>query len=209
MCRLLAVRSAVPFAIEKHLGQLARLSHDSPIFQGHGWGCSYLKEGQWEHYKNIRPIWEDDLSQFGTSTLLVAHARSAFRDEGIVVDNNMPFHDRKRVFVFNGELRGVRIKAEGRIGAEKVFNFIKRLDQGNLQEGLERALRIIRRRTRDLKACNLIIANARKLYVASIFSERPEYFTMYHKKGPLFIVCSEAYPGETWEPIANNTVTVY
>jgi len=36
----------------------------------------------------------------------VAHARSAFEDKDIVVENNMPFTDGERVFIFNGELRG-------------------------------------------------------------------------------------------------------
>ena len=69
----------------------------------------------------MRPIWEDDWRPPGRTTLLLAHARSAFRDEGIRVENNMPFHDGERGFIFNGELRGVRIRERGRIGAEKVY----------------------------------------------------------------------------------------
>lgn len=87
--------------------------------------------GQWQIYRNIRPVWEDDFSSLPDTTLLVAHARSAFEDKDIVVENNMPFSDGKAVFVFNGELRGVKIKEEGRIGAEKIFNFIRRFDSGD------------------------------------------------------------------------------
>ena len=90
---------------------------------------------QWKHYKSLKPIWEDDLRQFGSSDLFLVHARSAFRDEGICIDNNMPFYDDKHVFVFNGELRGVRIKSQGRIGAEKIFNYIKRFDRGDFFTG--------------------------------------------------------------------------
>ena len=46
-----------------------------------------------------------------------------FRNEGIAVENNMPFLSGRHGFVFNGELRGVRIAATGRIGAEKLFRF--------------------------------------------------------------------------------------
>ncbi len=45
----------------------------------------------------------------------------------------MPFYDDQFIFIFNGELRGVRIKADGRIGAEKIFNFIKRFNSDNMQ----------------------------------------------------------------------------
>ena len=89
---------------------------------------------------------------FDRTTLLVAHARSAFRDEGIVVDNNMPFYDGERVFIFNGELRGVRLRETGRIGAEKVFNFIRLFDRGDPLAAVRRALPIIERRTRYVRA---------------------------------------------------------
>ena len=47
--------------------------------------------------------------------------------KGIKIENNMPFTGGNYVYVFNGELRGVRIKEKGRIGAEKIFNYINRL----------------------------------------------------------------------------------
>ena len=113
MCRLLAVRAGSPFAITPHLEKFASISRHSKEYQGHGWGCAYQDmEGAWQIYKNINPIWEDDLSVFPDTRLLVAHARSAFEDRDIVIENNMPFFDGRTVFVFNGELRGVRIKAQ-------------------------------------------------------------------------------------------------
>ena len=108
MCRLLWVRAAQPFRISDHLVHFAALSRDSSEYQGHGWGCAWLQNNQWQIYRNISPIWQEDISHFGTTTLLVAHTRSAFRDEGISVENNMPFFDGERVFIFNGELHGVR-----------------------------------------------------------------------------------------------------
>lgn len=102
MCRLLWVRAAQPFRISDHLLHFAALSRDSSEYQGHGWGCAWLQNNQWQIYRNISPIWQEDISHFGTTTLLVAHTRSAFRDEGISVENNMPFFDGERVFIFNG-----------------------------------------------------------------------------------------------------------
>ncbi|HMS66381.1 MAG TPA: hypothetical protein PKD83_14150, partial [Ignavibacteria bacterium] len=105
MCRLLFVRSETEFNPKEYLEKFAKLSKESKEFQGHGWGCSYLENNEWKHYKNICPVWEDDLSQFGKTKLITVHARSAFRDEGIVIENNMPFHDDRYIFTFNGELR--------------------------------------------------------------------------------------------------------
>ncbi len=122
MCRLLYVRNKVEFKISDQLQKFAEISKSSKEYQGHGWGCAYLENNSWKYYKNIAPIWDDDLTQLGKTTLLIAHARSAFQDKDIVVENNMPFYDDDYVFIFNGELHGVKIKENGRIGAEKIFN---------------------------------------------------------------------------------------
>ena len=80
MCRFLAVQDSKPFLIPGLLRQLALISRNSPEYQGDGWGCVWLEGDRWRLYKNSRPIWEDDLNHFGRTTLLLAHARSAFRN---------------------------------------------------------------------------------------------------------------------------------
>ena len=210
MCRLLLVKSETEFSIGPELQRFAISAVHSKEFQGHGWGCSYLKDGAWQHYKNIKPIWEDDLSGFGESRLLVAHARSAFKDEGIILENNMPFHDDRYVFIFNGELRGVRIAEQGRIGAEKIFNFVKRFDRGNMLEALARGTAIIRKRSKYVRAMNIIIAERDRSYLASFFNEDPDYFTLHcsHTSGKT-IVASDPMPGqEQWQKVPNETVQV-
>ena len=210
MCRLLLVKSDTQFSIPDQLQRFAEIAAHSKEFQGHGWGCSYLdfENGVWRHYKNIKPIWEDDLSRFGESRLLVAHARSAFKDEGIVVENNMPFYDNRHVFIFNGELRGVRIAEQGRIGAEKIFNFIKRFDHGSMLDALHRGTEIIRKRSKYIRAMNIIIAEKERCYVASFFNEDPDYFTLHCSRAPgKTTIASDPLPGdEHWEKIANETV---
>ena len=143
MCRLLCIRSRTPFEINPHLEAFSVIARDSPEYQGHGWGCSWLTDHGFEHYHNIKPVWEDHKRDFGVTRLYLAHARSAFRDEGIAVENNMPFADDEHVFIFNGELQGVRIKEQGRIGAEKIFNYIKRFNKGDMLVALQRALGVI------------------------------------------------------------------
>jgi glutamine amidotransferase len=140
--------------------------------------------------------------------LLLAHARSAFRDEGIRVENNMPFVDGQRAFIFNGELRGVRIRETGRIGAEKIFNFIKRFDHYGRLPAVQKGVDVIEKRTRYLRAMNLIIASPDSSELATIYNENPAYFQMHCcQQASESIVCSAPYPGESgWQTISNRTI---
>lgn len=211
MCRLLFVQSINAFEISNHLTQFADIAMNSKEYQGHGWGCSYLFKKKWIHYKNILPIWEDDFKQFPKSNRLIVHARSAFEDRDIAVDNNMPFFDKNYIFIFNGELRGVRIKAEGRIGAEKIFNFIKRFDKFGMEIALQKGIEIIINKSSYIRAMNIIIAELDRVYYSSLFNEDEEYFQMYYKQSPdEIIICSEVYPNETgWSKIENKSSGVF
>lgn len=207
MCRLLYARAGSPFAIGDLLTPFAELARASREYQGHGWGCAWWQDGKWRQYHDIRPIWEDDPGQFGATGLLLVHARSAFRDEGIVIDNNMPFDDGETVFIFNGELRGVRIRAEGRIGAEKIFNYIRRFDRGDKCAATAKAVEIINKRSAYVRALNLILSNGQQSCLATGYNEDPDYFQMYQKRSDdLHLVCSEPFPGDSgWMPVPNNT----
>ena len=208
MCRLLTVRSQTPFAIGPHIEAFAHVAKNSKEYQGHGWGCAYQNPaGHWHFYRNITPVWEDDLSRFGNTTLLVAHARSAFEDKDIIVENNMPFFDGRTVYIFNGELRGVKIREDGRIGAEKIFNYIRRFDKGDTQQALTKAVTIIKKRTRYIRGMNIIMVNETGIFVSSYFTEDESYFTMSYRQGDDLIICSDPYPSETnWYNIANDSV---
>lgn len=211
MCRLLLVKSKQNVKISDFLESFAHICKKSSEYQGHGWGVGFLSMGQWETYKNISPIWEDNLDQFGSANLFLAHARSAFQNAGISVDNNMPFSSNQRLFIFNGELHGVKIRVEGRIGAEKIFNYINKLDRGDLLDAVTRGVSIIRKRTTYIKAMNMIMADGETIYVSSLFNEQPSYFTMYKKETDhQLIICSHMFPNETdWSPIKNEAIEVY
>ena len=208
MCRLLCVHSQRPFAMAPHLDVFAAIARDSREYQGHGWGCAWLEDGEWRLHRDIRPVWEDRRDRFGATTLLLAHARSAFRDEGIRVENNMPFEDGRHVFIFNGELRGVRIRERGRIGAEKVFNYVKRFDRGDMHEALERGLAVIEKRTRYVRAMNVILASPSRVHVSCRFAKDPDYFQMRERTTDgVRVVCSDPYPGTAgWTRIDNGAV---
>lgn len=207
MCRILFAKSSKPFSINALLKKFADLSRDSREFQGHGWGFAWLDKGKWCQYHNIKPVWEDDLSTFGETTLLLVHARSAFRDEGIVVENNMPFSDGESIFIFNGELRGVRIKSEGRIGAEKIYNYIRRFDKGDKCAATAKAVEIIKKRSSYVRAMNIILSDGEHSCLSSSYSEAPEYFQMHQKRDQdMHLVCSQPFPGDQgWSRIENNT----
>ncbi|MCP4388611.1 MAG: hypothetical protein GY802_09970 [Gammaproteobacteria bacterium] len=207
MCRILYARADKAFAMPELLAAFAELSQHSSEYQGHGWGCAWRDNDGWRQYHDIKPIWEDDLGQFGSTRLLLVHARSAFRDEGIVVENNMPFSDGESIFIFNGELRGVRIKSEGRIGAEKIYNYIRRFDKGDKYAATDKVVDIIKKRSAYVRAMNIILSDGEQSIVSTSYSENPDYFQMYQKHDEgLHLVCSRAFAGEQdWTPIANNT----
>ena len=105
----------------------------------------------------------------------------------------------------------MKIRETGRIGAEKIFNFIKRFDRGDMRRALQRGVEIIKRRTEHVKAMNIIISDKSKAYVASGFTSDPGYFTLHFKRsnGEL-IICSEAYPDEQdWVEISNHSIQVF
>jgi glutamine amidotransferase len=208
MCRLLWLRAEEPFEVSPHLRKFGALCRNSEEYQGHGWGCSWISDGRWQFHHTLSPIWEDDLNSFGQARLFLAHARSAFRDEGIVVENNMPFCRDNEVFIFNGELSGVRIREQGRIGAEKVFNYTKRFAHHGALPGLSKAVDVIEKRTRYIRAMNMILATPERSMLTTLYNENTDYFQMHRTLvNGLDIVCSEAYPLDgTWHPIENRTI---
>ena len=210
MCRLLWLRAPKPVQVTQHLEAFAAICEDSSEYQGHGWGCAWLDDNQWRFHHSITPIWQDALDGFNDTSLFLAHARSAFRDEGIRVENNMPFTNGNRVFIFNGELSGVRIRESGRIGAEKIFNYSNRFSHLGALPGLQKTVEVIEKRTRYIRAMNLIIATPQQSLLSTQYNENQGYFQMHRASTDRFkIVCSEPYhlPDAKWQTIENRTVT--
>lgn len=210
MCRLLLLLDPDGVDPNRALDAFRRLSRNSREYQGHGWGCTWRTgDGQWAFHHSIQPVWEDDRDVFPATPLFLAHARSAFRDEGISVDNNMPFSDGRNVFIFNGELHGVKVRAQGRIGAEKIFNTIKRFDKGDMEDAVRRGVGVITKRTRYVRAMNFMLATPDAVHVCSLFNEDPGYFQMQKTRiGDTMVICSERFgvDGDSeWLPVANNT----
>ncbi|MFH1399017.1 MAG: hypothetical protein ABIG95_02810 [Candidatus Woesearchaeota archaeon] len=178
-----------------HLLRFAEICKNSKEFQGDGWGVCYL-DNDWKLYRSVKPIWEEQniFEHLPETGLLVAHARSAFKDKGAVMEFSQPFLDNGVVFVFNGELRGMRLKVPGKIGSEKIFNIFKRY----LTEGVEAALgktqRELEANAKYVRALNVGVINREGGAVLCRFGEQPEYFTLHYYEGDdLKIVCSDPY----------------
>lgn len=203
MCRLLCVRAERPFQVNEYLRKFAEVARQSKEYQGHGWGYAWWNGLRWSLYRNVKPIWEDSHTANVSTSCLLAHVRSAFENRDISVENNMPFADERWAFAFNGELRGVRMKVDGRIGAEKVFNLIRLRKQQNMRNALTEAVRLLQQRTVEFKACNVIVSDGNEVYLASRFTVDDEYYTLRRKvEGERLLICSAPFAGETdWEPI--------
>lgn len=209
MCRILYLASARPFDPAPLLAPFAALSRASKEFQGHGWGCASWTGAEWSTHHDVRPIWECAPPPLAPTTRFLAHARSAFEDRDVRVENNMPFVEHGWAFVFNGELRGVKLREEGRIGAEKLFRFVMRFVPGHGAEAaLRKALPIAERRSARVRAANVVLAGPGGDFVASLHREDPEYFTLRRKREDgILMLCSEPFPGETgWQPLPNDCV---
>jgi predicted glutamine amidotransferase len=208
MCRLLAIVSRAPIDADHHLDEFARICATSPEYQGHGWGYAVLRGGTWDRYRSLAPIWDDNHRPKGEVHVLIAHARSAFRNEDIAIENNMPFIASDQAFVFNGELHGVRLPLEGRTGAHKIFRFIRNLQRTGTASAIMHAMSVIRRRASHIRACNFILADSQTVHVHSLFSSAPDYFTLYRHRTPgQLVICSAPYPAGdgTWIPLANGS----
>jgi predicted glutamine amidotransferase len=211
MCRLLALTAAEPVELAGHLRAFAEVARRSREYQGHGWGCAWPEDGGWRTYHSPLPIWEDDLDRFGQAGVLIAHARSAFRDEGIRVENNMPFVDSSLAFAFNGELRGVRIAESGRIGAEKLFRFLAKHGAAQDAGAARTAVRLVRQRTRYVRAMNFVLATPGRFLVCSSFNEDADYFTLHaRREARMTIVCSAPCEAgdNRWAPLPDGTLEV-
>jgi glutamine amidotransferase len=101
----------------------------------------------------------------------------------------------------------VKIREEGRIGAEKIFNYMRRFDNGDTQQALIKAVAIIKKRTRHIRGMNIIMVNQTGIFVSSYCTEDESYFTMSYREGDGLIICSDPYPSEeNWHTIANDSV---
>ncbi len=217
MCRILALRSDADVDVAPWLAAFRSACRSSPEYQGHGWGVTWREGDGWRTHRVVTPIWDDDFVPPPTRLAMV-HARSAFRNEGIVVENTMPFVGERFVFAFNGELRGVRLRVPGATGAARLHTLTERFAAAgdDPEDALRRLDTVIRARTEYVRALNVVASDGDDLFVHCRYAEDPEYFTLRRARvdrGPgLDVVCSEPVRPEhvvpEWTPIGNGETQV-
>ncbi len=193
MCRFLMMRADTAFETADVLATFRGKCRESVEYQGHGWGAAWRAAGTWSRHKSLTPIWEDRFEIPKEVDFLIVHARSAFKDTGITIENNMPFYHDERAFVFNGELRGVRLRVPGRIGAEKVFHLIERAanqDDGDLSQALAATEELLLSKSDYVRALNVAVADGDRIYARCRFNESPDYFTLHYRDDAIRSVCS-------------------
>ena len=220
MCRILALCASEPLDVNPWIRAFADQCQASKEFQGHGWGVASRTNERWLHHRSIQPIWEDAAHQAPESRLVIVHARSAFRNEGIEVGNNMPFVSKDLTFAFNGELRGVKLYVPGTTGAAKLFHLLERFRvsaDGDVGAALERVDQVVARRSEHVRALNIVVSDGRQLWVNSHFADDPDYFTLNDAwlpeiSGGLRVVSSERFDvlgiSPEWTAIPNHSLRV-
>ncbi|OLS23980.1 MAG: Gamma-glutamyl-hercynylcysteine sulfoxide hydrolase [Candidatus Heimdallarchaeota archaeon LC_3] len=214
MCRLLMIKATNPknkIDSNHYLKLFSKMAKTSIEYQGDGWGVAWREENDWKLYKSENPIWEETFEQINNTDFLLAHVRSAFNNSGSDVESTMPFKKENKLFIFNGEIRGVKIRSTGKSGAEKLFNFILRLDNGNLYNSLQRTSKILEKQSNYIRANNFIIIDKNQAYIHNYFNENPDYFTIFKKQDKnVLTVCSEQLDSSPkWEKIQNKTIEVF
>lgn len=215
MCRILGIQADQPIDAVPWIEAFSHRCRDSKEYQGHGWGMSWRENGNWRRYRSIRPIWEDSVELPATRLVLI-HARSAFRNEGIVVENNMPFLSGDLAFAFNGELHGVRLSAPGATGAARLLYLFERFRVaagGDALKALARLDALIALRSDHVRALNIVVSDGLSFFINSRFSEDQDYFTLHtsavpSEQGMRMVSSEEISTGEVepdWASIPNHT----
>ena len=218
MCRILALQADRPLDPTPWFTPFAERCRASKEYQGHGWGVAWRVEHGWERYRSLCPIWEDRIPTDCRTALVLVHARSAFGDEGIEIENNMPFVSGSLAFAFNGELRGVRLSAPGATGAARLSWMLERFRasaDGDGLAALKRLDAVVSARSEHVRALNVVATDGADVWVNARFSEDPEYFTLHRAEslvvggGRARAISSERFdvPGLAlaWTPIPNGT----
>ena len=67
---------------------------------------------------------------------------------------------------------------------------------------------MIERRSRYVRAMNMILSDGERILMSSSFNEDPDYFTMHRRDAEeAVIVCSDPWPGtDGWRPIPTGAV---
>ncbi len=182
--------------------QFALKCRNSWQYQGDGFGIAYFNEDKkLKILKSLKPIWaaSDLIQKIPYTDFVLVHARSAFGENTIGdLDNNQPFGDKDFLFAFNGNLQGMRLKMEGKIGSHKIYNFFKNKIKKNPNLSFETLMKqnteYLCKKAKYVKSFNLIAVKGEEIYIHNQYGaqENANYFDMWvSQKDKNLIVSSE------------------
>ena len=94
-------------------------------------------------------------------------------------------------------------------GLPQLSRYIGSSDRVKIDDA-EKAVEIIKKRTRYIRGMNIIMVNDNGIFVSSYFTEDDLYFTMRYREGHELVICSASFPGEeNWHPIANLSMRIW
>lgn len=200
MCRFLLVKFNKDISPKTLLEEFAQMCQESKTeegdWQGDGWGVAWYGKKGWKVKKSLLPIWEER-EKFGRvpkTRALVVHARSAtFAKHKGNIDYNEPYLSGGDCYVFNGMVQGVRLAAEGEIGAQKVWSLLqKELEINKPFHALENISEMLKKNSREIKGLNIGLASKDNFFVLCGKQGNGDYFTLRKLLNEdLEIVCSE------------------
>ena len=162
----------------------------------HGWGVSWLENGELRLEKDKQPIWESErassLIQEIKSNLIVVHARKNASQEPSKVRSHPFLHEalgKQWIFAHNGTIKCPEPRGhipESDVDSERFFcHLLDVLEQSDRQLGFKseeeivlEALRMSIRETKIVTALNFILANSQNLYVARLCEKNEQYYDL-------------------------------
>ncbi|HEX9804921.1 MAG TPA: class II glutamine amidotransferase [Candidatus Dojkabacteria bacterium] len=177
-------------------------------WQGDGFGISWVDENNsWQEIKSTKPIWltTDLFSKIPRTKLLSVHARSAtFKSQMQEGDTsyNQPYNNSEFSFVFNGHLKGVKLKrvVPGKIGAEKIWNLLlNELEKNGMEDSLKNIDQFLTNHTEEIGAMNIGVADKNNIYALCHYKPNdinPDYHNLWSmENAKLKMICSEPLQG--------------
>jgi len=151
-----------------------------------GWGAAYLKDDRWVLRKSIEPCYEDEdflkLKSVKAPAIMI-HARHASKGS-VRIENTHPFEAKINstdyIFCHNGSIEEVdwkkfkllSFKPKGDGDTEQLFYHI--LNGEISKKGIKKSLSVFK----NYKALNFILARKNKVFAATWFKEKSDYYQM-------------------------------
>ena len=212
MCRFLLLHAQETDAVHQVAQAFAQMCQHSTgpegSAQGDGWGVAWRHDdGQWRLHRSVAPIWTETqvLQQLPLTRHVVVHARRASfaRHQGEVL-YNQPYLWENYAFVFNGFVKGVKLRqpVPGTIGAEKIWYLVRQqLQRGAAPaDALERVYTLLSRHSRELRACNMGLHNGQELVVYNGNPSATPYYDLHHVyQTGLRMIGSEPFGHWAWQ----------